>query len=149
MNVEEKVKSIVEKISGLNYNFNDWTRANVELDYERLPICLYILPPSGTLLFKNGNIRDYPSTIIAFLDKADFDFDSTENEVTVERMKFFAKQFVVGLNSSGLFQPLPENITYQAIYDKLDVNLTGVAISVELKEINGICIENIMNKNKC
>jgi hypothetical protein len=140
MNVQEKVKQIVETIAGLSYEFNDWTRANVKLDTKALPVCLYLLPISGQLMNKNGNFRDHPNAFIAFMDKTQFDFDGEENEPVVERMKDYAKQFILQTNASGMFAPLPENIPYQVVYDKLDVNLTGIVLQVQLKELQGECI---------
>ena len=110
----------------ISYKFNDWTRANVNFDFKQLPVCLYILPVSGQINFKNGNVRDNPNALIAFLDKAEFDFEGVENEVTVERMKYYAVEFISRVNQSGLFKQLPENIPYSVVYDKLDVNLTGI-----------------------
>jgi len=140
MNVQEKIQKIVDSIDGISYEFNDWTRANVKLDTKALPTCLYILPASGQFYFHNGIFRDFPNAMIAFLDKAEFDFEGNENEITVERMKKYAREFIVKLNASGMFQPIVEFIPYTVPYDILDVNLTGVVIDVQLKEIEGICI---------
>ena len=140
MRVDEKIKQIVESIEGLSYEFNDWTRANVKLDNGALPTCLYLLPVSGSLLNRNGNFRDHPNALIAFLDKAEFDFEGSENESTVERMKEYAKKFILGVNNSRVFHPFPENIPYSVVYDKLDVNLTGIVIQVKLEELQGSCV---------
>lgn len=140
MRVYEKIKSVVDSIEGLSFEFNDWTRANVTLDYKCLPTCLYVLPVSGELNAKNGNFRDYPNMLIAFLDKADLDFEGTDNEIVVERMKDYARQFIIAVNRSGLFEPIPDRVSYSTIYDRLDVNLTGVAIQVQLKELQGHCV---------
>jgi hypothetical protein len=140
MNVEQKINSIVESIAGLSYEFNDWSRANVKLDMKVLPTCLYLLPVSGLLYNHNGNFRDYPNALIAFLDKADFDFEGGENESTIERMKQYARKFIIAVNNSGMFSPLLENVPYSVVYDKLDVNVTGVVIQVQLKELQGTCV---------
>ena len=86
MRVDEKVKAIVEGM-GLTFVFNDWTRANLSLDASCLPACVYLLPVSGTLANKNGNFRDWPNAMIAFLDRAELDFNGESNEPAVERMK--------------------------------------------------------------
>lgn len=140
MRVDQKIRRVVESIDGLSYEFNDWTRANVTLDNAVLPTCLYLLPVSGRLHNKNGNFRDYPNALIAFLDKAELDFDGGENEPTVERMKDYAKRFILTVNSSGMFEPIPEDVAYSVVYDKLDVNLTGIVIQVQLKELKGSCV---------
>lgn len=139
MRVDEKVKTIAEGM-GLTFVFNDWTRANLTLDHSCLPACVYLLPVSGTLENKNGNFRDYPNAMIAFLDRAELDFDGQSNEPTVERMKELAKQFVASVNRSGMFSPLPASIPYSVVYDQLDANVTGVVINIQLKELQGSCM---------
>jgi len=141
--VQEKIKEIVSSISGLDYMFNDWTRANVEFDFDKVtfPVCLNILPVSGQLFNHNGNFRDYPNCLIAFLDIADLDFDGEENEGTVERMKEYARKFILAVNSSGKFTPISEIIPYSVVYDMLDQNLTGITIQVQLKELKGVCVK--------
>lgn len=141
--VQEKIKEIVESINGLDYLYNDWTRANIELDFDKvnLPVCINVLPVSGQLFNKNGNFRDQPNCLIAFLDMAELDFDGEENEGTVERMKTFAKQFILAVNRSGKFAPIPETIPYSVVYDMLDQNLTGITIQIQLKELIGDCVK--------
>lgn len=141
--VQEKIKTIVESIDGIDYMFNDWTRANVEFDFDKVefPVCLNVLPVSGQLYNHNGNFRDYPNCLIAFLDKADLDFDGEENEGTVERMKEYAKKFIIAVNSSRLFSPIIETVSYSVVYDMLDQNLTGITIQIQLKELIGDCVK--------
>ncbi len=141
MRVDEKIKQIVETIPGLSYEFNDWTRANITLDNLPLPVCLYVLPASGTLKNKNGNFRDCPNAMIAFLDKAELDFDGADNEITVERMKDYAKRFIIAVNNSGMFGYIPEDTHYSVVYDLLSVNLTGITIQVKLEELQGSCVK--------
>jgi hypothetical protein len=141
MNTEQKIRQIVETIQGLSYEFNDWTRANIKLDTGALPTCLYLLPVSGQIINKNGNFRDWPNAQIAFMDKTNFDFEGEENEPVIEQMKNYARQFILKINNSGIFAPLPENIPYKVVYDQLDVNLTGVVIEIQLKELKGNCIQ--------
>lgn len=140
--VQDKIKQIVGTIEGLDYMFNDWTRANVEFDFDKVkfPVCLNVLPVSGQLITHNGNFRDYPNCLIAFLDMSDLDFDGEENEGTVERMKGYAKKFILAVNKSGQFLPISETISYSVVYDMLDQNLTGVTIQVQLKELIGDCV---------
>lgn len=148
--VKDKVKEIVDGMGRLNFIYDDWARANVRLDREKLPAFVFILPTSGSMHYKNNNFRDAPYCLFAFLDIADgdnreFDFDGSENEKTVERMKAEARRFVVALQKSGKFEPISETINYSVVYDELDVNLTGVTIEMQLKEIEGICVENLTN----
>ncbi|MDH6354532.1 hypothetical protein M2132_000860 [Dysgonomonas sp. PH5-45] len=143
--VETKIRQIVEKIGGLHYEFNDWTRTNATIDYTSLPVCVNVLPVSGKLSNKNGNLRDYPNCLIAFMDKAELDFEGAENEITVNRMKGYAKRFIAEANRSGLFQPITADVPYSVVYDFLDANLTGIAIELQLKESVGDCLDNTLN----
>ena len=77
------------------------------------------------------------------MDKAELDFDGQENEITVNRMKDFAKRFILEANRSGLFEPIEQNVPYSVVYDLLDANLTGVAIELQLKELIGDCAQNL------
>lgn len=139
--VQQKIKNIVEEsLPELKYLFNDWSRINVQLDFKgNLPAFVSVLPVSGQLFLKNANFRDYPNCMFAFLDLAELDLDGEENEVTIERMKKHAKKFIQAVNASGKFAPISENIPYQAIYDFLDVNVTGISIQIQLKELVGDC----------
>ena len=145
MRVDLKIKSIIEQMQGISYEFNNWATANVTFDNLPLPVCLYILPVSGQINLKNDYVRDQPNALIAFLDKAEFDADGEQNEPTVERMKNYAVEFFYRVNQSGQFKPIPDNLPYSVVYDKLDVNVTGVVFSVQLQEQPGVCIENFVN----
>jgi len=140
MRIDEKVQQIVESIPGLSYayNENDWEHVTLDSSIE-LPVCLYQyqLPESGELINKNGNFRDFPNALIAFLDNTEL----IDNAPTIERMKDYARQFIIAVNNSVLFDTLPENIIYQAVYDKLNVNLTGIMLHVQLRERQGICVK--------
>ena len=57
MTVQDKLKQIAESL-GVPFVFEDWTLTNVEIDRTPLPAVVYVLPASGELDFKNGNIRD-------------------------------------------------------------------------------------------
>jgi len=138
--VKDKVKEIVESM-GLPFQYNDWTRVNVEVDFTKLPLCVFVLPVSGQLYNKHLNIHDWPNCLIAFLDLAEMDFDGEENENTVDRMKKKAFEFVSAVNNSNAFEPLPDIIPYSVVYDYLDDNLTGIVLDVQLKERVGSCIK--------
>jgi hypothetical protein len=142
MRIDEKIKQIVDSLDGLTFEFNDWTILNYKLSQTKLPVCMYLLPVSGSFLNKNNNMRDKPRALIAFLDLAELDLEGQTNEPTVERMKQYAKQFIVAVDKSGMFKPLPQNINYSVFYDKLDDNVTGIAIDIELEELIGDCVSN-------
>ena len=75
--------------------------------------------------------------MIAFADKAKFDFDGVENDEVIERCKGYAVQFIRELNRSELFEWVSDEVPYSVFYDKLDVNVTGIVIELKLKEVQG------------
>lgn len=140
MTVEAKIKSIVEEMKGITYIFDNWATANVRLDSSAMPAVLNVLPVSGRFNLGKTQLKDFPNCMIAFIDKSDLDFDGTENDGIIERCKNLAKEFILRLNASGLFEHVDEDIPYSVIYDKLDVNVTGVVIEMQLKEAKGLTI---------
>lgn len=136
--IQEKIKKVVEQIEGLNYMYNDWVNTGMEPDFSgcQFPLCLNVLPASGELRLHNGNFRDCPHCLIAFVDKKDTEIGENTAPV-VERMKALAKRFIVEVNKSGLFTPLSQYTPYSIIYDDRDPGLSGVAIEVQLKELIG------------
>lgn len=138
MTVEEKIRSVVEAM-GIAYMFEDWSRANKKADKSKYPLCINVLPVAGSLNFTMGLIKDSPYCLLAFVDKAKFDFNGEENDQIIERMKTLAKRFVVRCNESGLFEPITGQVKYSVLYDKLDVNVTGITIQLTLQESRGTC----------
>jgi hypothetical protein len=138
--VEEKIRSIAEQIKGVNYIFDSWQNANIRLDEEQFPVIVNVLPASGTLKLGKQQLKDFQNCMIAFLDKTDFDFDSLENNAIVERCKNIAKEFILRVNESDLFEDIEEEIFYSVIYDKLDANVTGIMIELELRETKGLVV---------
>lgn len=138
MTVQQMTKSVVQSI-GLNYIFSGWNGANVRLDKESFPIVIDILPVSGEMSMRAGQHKDAPNCLLFFCDKTELDFDAEVNQMIIERMKVKAMQFIDACNDSGLFYPINENVPYQVLYDKFDVNVTGISISLTLKQANGVC----------
>lgn len=140
MTVEQKIKSVVDKMKGVTYIFDNWQTANVRLDKLTFPAVLNVLPVSGNFHIGPSQLKDYPNCMFAFMDKTDLDFDGTENDAIVEKCKNMAKEFILLLNRSGLFEPISGSVPYSVFYDKLNVNVTGITISIQLKEVSGIVL---------
>ena len=139
MRIDQKLKTITDQIDGLSFEYNYWALANFNVSKKALPICICIPPTAGAIITKNGNYRDRMSTLIAFLDAAEFDADGKINEIVIDKMKAVAKAFIAKLNRAGFFKMLPDNIPYSVTYDKLDDNLAGIVIELQLEEITGTC----------
>lgn len=142
MTVQDKLKQVAESF-GVSFVFEDWTQANVEIDGTPLPAVVYVLPASGELNFKNGNIRDNQNGMLAFLDKVELNGNGLDNDCVVDRMKSLAMNFIVKLNQTGYFEPLGGVLKYQVAYNKLNAVTSGIVFEVTLKEITGICERNL------
>lgn len=138
--VERKIREIAESIDGVNYLFNNWAQANVAIDHIEGPTIIYVLPPSGELDFHHTSVKDYPQCQIAFVASTEFDFDGAENDNIIERMKRLCVNFVNRLNKSGLFSPIEGRLSYRVLYDHFDQNVTGIVITPELIEEEGVII---------
>lgn len=136
--VESKIAKVVEVMGNLTYIFDNWHTANFKLDKMKLPAVINVLPVSGVLNVTDRKLRDFPNCMLAFVDKTDFDFDGKENDKILERCKNFAMEFVLTANESGLFEPIVGDVRYSVLYDKFDVNVTGVVIELQLMEKQGI-----------
>ena len=135
--VERKIASVAEKLEGVTELFDNWATANVRLDKLPLPASINLLPISGKFVISRTQLRDSPNCMIAFADKAKFDFDGVENDEVIERCKGYAVQFIRELNRSELFEWVSDEVPYSVFYDKLDVNVTGIVIELKLKEVQG------------
>lgn len=145
--VESKVRAVVESMNeSVTYLYHNWAQANVAIDNIDGPTILYVLPTNGSLDVQWHSVKDKPESFIAFLDKAEFDFDGESNNNVVERMKLLAIKFINALNRSGLFEEIEGNLRYQVLYDHLDMNVTGVVINPILEEAEGISTCRETNK---
>jgi hypothetical protein len=137
--VERKINKVIQKMDrGLTYIFDNWATANIRIDKLPLPAVINVLPVSGSFNVTARKMKDYPNCMLAFIDKTDLDFDGEENDVVLERCKNLAMEFILTANESELFDPIEGDVPYSVIYDKMDVNVTGIVIEIQLKEKQGI-----------
>lgn len=138
--VERKINKVVQMMGNLHYVFDNWHTANFRLDNESLPAVINVLPVSGEFNVTRNRLRDWPHCMLAFIDRTDFDFDGKENDKVLERCKNYAMEFILTANASGLFEQIDGSVNYSVLYDKLDVNVTGVVLDLQLKEKDGIVL---------
>lgn len=140
--VESKIRHVIEHQwkPDADYMFYNWAQANAEIRGIKRPVVVYVLPANGYLYPQWNQTTDHPVSLIAFLAKTDFDFKTRENDKLMQSMKILAAQFIQEVNKSGLFEAIPqkEEIPYQAVYDHLDENVTGIMITLKLKPLKGI-----------
>lgn len=138
--VERKIASVAESMQGITYLFDNWATANVRLDRLPFPAIINVLPVSGKFSLSRTQLRDCPNCMLAFADITELDFDGVANDEVIERCKGYAVDFIKMLNKSGLFEPVEGDVPYSVFYDKLDANITGITIELQLKEIHGVSL---------
>ncbi|MEG1008009.1 MAG: hypothetical protein RSO15_17285 [Bacteroides sp.] len=146
MTVEQKVKSVAETIEGLTYVFENWTKADIRIERLPLPAMVNLLPVSGSFKLKNNQFKDQPNCMFAFFDKSERDSNGLEHDTVVDRCKSLAMEFIVRLNESGLFEPIEGEISYSVSLDKLSTYVSGIIVSLQLKEVKGVCVSNLTKR---
>ena len=142
--VEKKIKSVAESMVGFTYVYENWTRADLRLDRLPLPAIINLLPVSGAMSLKMDQFKDKPNCMFVFVDKVNKDADGKDNDAVFERMKSAAMVFIARMNDSGLFDPIEGDIPYSVILEKLSPIVTGISISVQVKEVKGVCTRNLL-----
>ena len=142
--VEKKIKSVAESMVGFTYVYEDWTRADLRLDRLPLPAIINLLPVSGAMSLKMDQFKDKPNCMFVFVDKVNKGADGKDNDAVFERMKSAAMVFIARMNDSGLFDPIEGDIPYSVILEKLSPIVTGISISVQVKEVKGVCTRNLL-----
>ncbi len=136
--INENLRINTPAFGEVHYTFNDWSRANIDLDRIPTPCIVFLQPASGTLLLKNGQVRDIPEAAIAFLDRATLDENAVFDDTIIERMKRLALAFIGAFNDSGLFEPIEGELKYRVPIDILDSIVSGIIIQPRIKEVRGI-----------
>lgn len=142
MRADITLQKVAKKI-GASFVFDNWAGANVSLDNVSFPAVIYILPASGSFNLDKGWIKDNQNSMIAFLDKTNFQTTGEENGSVIDNMKDLAKKFFIELNKTNIYQSIGGILPYRVVYDTFDVNVAGITFEIPLKEVTGICEKNI------
>ena len=136
--VRQRIKTIAGRM-GLRYLFASMYEANLVVGDGDFPLLIDILPTSGRVDIQLGLFKDAPNCLLFFCDKTELDYNAEREQPTIARMKQLAFEFIAEANRSGYFEPIPE-ASYEILYDRMDVTLSGVALSVTLKDAEGVCV---------
>lgn len=136
--VRQSIKRIAECI-GVRYLFASMNEANLIVGDGDFPVLIDILPISGSISINQGLFKDAPNCLLFFCDKTDLDYNAEKEQPTIARMKQLAFEFIAEANRSGLFEYI-DNATYEIFYDRTDVALSGVVVTLALKDVVGVCV---------
>ena len=124
---------------GLRYLFASMYEANLVVGDGDFPVLIDILPTSGRVDVQFGLFKDAPNCLLFFCDKTSLDYNAEREQPTIARMKQLAFEFIEEANRSGYFEPITE-ASYEILYDRMDVAVSGVALSVTLRDAEGVCV---------
>ena len=136
--VRQGIKSIAECI-GVRYLFASMYEANLVIGDGDFPVLIDVLPTTGSVTINQGLFKDAPNCLLFFCDKTNLDYNAEKEQPTIARMKQLAFEFIAEANRSGLFE-FVDNATYEIFYDRMDVTVSGVAVSLTLKDAIGVCV---------
>ena len=124
---------------GIRYLFASMYEANLLIGEGDFPVLIDVLPVSGSVSVQLGLVKDAPNCLLFFCDKTSLDYEAEREQPTVARMKQLAFLFMAEANRSGFFEPIAE-ATYEIMYDRMDVAVSGIALSLTLKDAIGECV---------
>lgn len=136
--VRAHIKEIASRI-GIRYLFASMYEANLRIEEGEFPVLIDVLPTSGSVSVELGLFKDSPNCLLFFCDKTSLDYDAEREQPNIARMKQLGFEFIAEANRSGLFEPITE-VSYDIMYDRMDVAVSGVAFSLTLKDAIGECV---------
>lgn len=129
--------------SYFSYLFATYKEADYEVDKcKDFPICLHVAQISGTFnIDKLATLTDSQEVVLVLLDKDKKGAaDSDHSGVIIERMKNDALRIISKLNRSGKVEPITGQVKYSPVVKDFNKCLTGIAIQLTIKPVEGVCL---------
>lgn len=108
--------------------------AGVQIGSE--PISFAYLLKGGEVDVQRNMLREGVNLAVFFCKKTEFDFNSEENERLIDDCKRLAFGWLSLMRKSGYFETVG-SITTERVYDTTTDILTGIAVNVTLRELQG------------
>lgn len=128
---------------GAVYMYDTWERINLRADKLKIGDVLVgeLLPTGGMIDTSFAPVvREQRNTSIVFMTHCDLDFEGASVGLIIDDMLALAKRYLVRLDASSVFEPMGNDVEWQALRNMLDANMAGVALSLTLKENQGECV---------
>lgn len=136
MKILDEIKDIIETRLVLPFYYQSLAKANVELDFATFPCVFCQLIPRGALIDDSGFMKDSAEVLLFFINTTVWESDSLENQTLIDAEKARAIEFLQHVKNSINMQVVGST-PYQNVYDKFDVNVTGISLQMTLKELEG------------
>lgn len=138
MSIISKIKSSVESATGYTLHYYDEGTINEILDSNPLPCAFWYLLKDAEIITDASQNKERANIAIFFVNKTEFDFNSTDNETIIEAVKTKANIWLRSLMQDGALK-ISEGtqIKTTRVYNEFDAILTGVAFNLTIEEAYG------------
>lgn len=130
---------------GAKYLYDEWGRINLHADKLDIGdvVVVETLPTNGQIDTRFVPVvRTSRTAIFAFLKHCDLDFKGVEVGAIIDEMLDLAKRYIVRLDATRAYEPIEGLMDYNSVIDFLDANMAGVRVTLTLKELEGVCLDN-------
>lgn len=125
----------------LSWQYNRPARANVENDYTKTPTAVMFCITDWETA--TDLAREVASVTVGFLDvNPEIDWDGISTDAIIDAMKSVAFDFVARINAAGVVEITTDRVRVRSVFDTDDRNLAGVYLQMDLREVQGECMDN-------
>lgn len=125
----------------LSWQYNRPARANVENDYTKTPTAVMFCITDWETA--TDLAREVASVTVGFLDvNPEIDWDGISTDAIIDAMKSVAFDFVARINAAGVVEITTDRVRVRSVFDTNDRNLAGVYLQMDLREVQGECMDN-------
>lgn len=136
MTIIDKIKTSIED-TGVPFVYHNGGEIDAILMRQKtFPVAFCYLINQGAIEDVNGMFHERLTFAVFFADLTEFDFDSLDNELIINKCKRKALQWLSSLRLSGDLNLTNVNGT-QRVYDVTASVLTGFAVNVTIEEVAG------------
>ena len=135
----DKLRITIERATACRFYYHAAGELNEVLAGVRVgcePIAFAYLLKGGEVDVQRNQLREGVNLAVFFCKKTEFDFNSEENERLIDDCKRLAFGWLSLMRKSGYFETVG-SITTERVYDTTTDILTGIAVNVTLRELQG------------
>ena len=135
----DKLRITIERATACRFYYHAAGELNEVLAGVRVgcePIAFAYLLKGGEVDVQRNMLREGVNLAVFFCKKTEFDFNSEENERIIDDCKRLAFGWLSLMRKSGYFETVG-SITTERVYDTTTDILTGIAVNVTLRELQG------------
>lgn len=135
----DKLRITIERATACRFYYHAAGELNEVLAGVRVgcePIAFAYLLKGGEVDVQRNQLREGVNLAVFFCKKTEFDFNSEENERLIDDCKRLAFGWLSLMRKSGYLETVG-SITTERVYDTTTDILTGIAVNVTLRELQG------------